>query len=50
MQQIYGILAETPEPVQPSTPGEILRISDEEAGLISGSLVNDFSRKVIQVE
>ena len=49
LQQVYGELVETPEPLEASTPGQILRISDEEASLISGTLVNDFSRKVIQV-
>ena len=50
LQQIYGELVDTPEKIQPSTPGEILRISDEEAALISGTLINDFSRKVVQVQ
>ena len=49
LHQVYGELVETPDPLAASTPGQILRISDEEASLISGTLVNDFSRKVIQV-
>ncbi|MCG8620889.1 MAG: hypothetical protein MJE68_02655 [Proteobacteria bacterium] len=50
LQQIYGELVDTPEPVQPLSPGQILHISDEEAALISGTLVNDFCRKVVQVQ
>ena len=46
---MFGELADRPDTVEPSTPGQNLRISDEEANLISGTLVNDFNRKVIQV-
>ena len=45
---MFGELVDRPDTVEPSTPGQILRIS-EEANLISGTLVNDFNRKVIQV-
>ena len=49
LHQVFGELADRPDTVEPSTPGQILRISDEEANLISGTLINDFYRKVIQV-
>ena len=49
LQQVFGELVDRPDTVEPSTPGQILRISDDEANLISGTLVNDYSRKVIQV-
>ena len=46
---MFGELVDRPDTVEPLTPGQILRISEEEANLISGTLVNDFNRKVIQV-
>ena len=50
LQQIYGELAETPGLIEKPTPGQILRISDQEADLLTGALINDYSRKPIQVQ
>ena len=49
LHQVFGELVDRPDTVEPLTPGQILRISEEEANLVSGTLVNDFNRKVIQV-
>ena len=49
LHQVFGELVDRPDTVEPLTPRQILRISEEEANLISGTLVNDFDRKVIQV-
>ena len=45
-----GELVDSPTNPGPSTPGDILHISEEDANLLLGSLTNDYNRKLIKVQ